>query len=443
MCRLRFNTLAVPFLGLATAVIVVMVAFPGLINGGRINRGSLCLAGCTAGSAERECGACTSWFQSVLDADEDNCQARRALANIALWSGQFAEAEEMLGDLWESPGGNVLDLYRFALLDSVNGWPDDWLIEALRGRIPSQFFFWVARQYEIEQRPAWDIAARRLAYALDEEWKDEWSRAFNARKIGRWFAKRGDFGEARQAYALALENFRADGDIESIVQISRIYWSLGQMAEQEGDFEAAVDAYRRSMRNYPKEALGSYLSLGLLLKSQGYSLDEIEQEFKRFLSADSSRDPYVYAWPLNVLVRLDSPSHARHFLEMAGPAQRETSVMLALTARLLRAEGKARQAEIHYRQAIQKARNANPREAAKAASELAGLLSEQGDLDGSLEMWELATTLLPEEAWYWYGLGCVEKERGALDAARSALRQALQLDSSLSEAQTLLQQIEQ
>lgn len=478
----RFNTLTMRLLGLAAAVVVVMMVSPRLVSSGYVDLGNVCFIKGAIGPAERGYDACISHLQLVLDVDEDNYRARRALANIALRSGRYAEAEEMLAELLLDPDSNIVDLYRFALVSSLDRMPDESLVEALRGKIDSHSLFMLWREYccGAQPRPDWVLPTVRLAYAIDAGWGNG-ERAMTARALGEWLAasgdmegarqiyavalesyradgdlpmigliyrklgqmaeQEGDFEDARQKYALALESYRADGSIESMYQVKQIYWQLGQRAEHEGDFEAAADAYRNCIKSYPKEALFCYRALGFGLRSRGYSLDDITREFRQFVSGTLSEDPYVYAWPMNVLLRMGSPLHARHFLEMADSAQRETPVMLTMTARLLVAEGDTQQAEMLYRRII--ARSTDPLGTAAMASELARLLSARGDLDGSLEMWELATTLQPEVAGYWYGLGSVQKERSALDVARSALRQALQLDPNLSEAQTLLQQIEQ
>jgi tetratricopeptide (TPR) repeat protein len=193
----------------------------------------------------------------------------------------------------------------------------------------------------------------------------------------------GHLEEARQLYLQVLAIHPGHG---------RSFYGLGLIAQQTGDFEAAVRMFQSAIEISPKDATYHFSLAGALHAQR--KPDESLAEYRRALALN--------------------PDFVGAHNNIAG---------------LLQALGKLEEAKIHYEHAV-----ALKPDYAAAYCNLGVVLQKLGDLANSVACHEKALLLRPDLAEAHNNLGLVLRQQGKLDAAKAHYERAVILRPNYAEA---------
>ena len=235
--------------------------------------------------------------------------------------------------------------------------------------------------------------------------------------LGSTLLGQGNFDGAIENYrrALALKPDFAD-----------VHCGLGYALQSQGKLNEAIECYRRALAFKPDFA-GAYSNLGLALQAQG-NLDASIENFRKAITlqpnfADSH---YNLGIALKQQGRLDEAvASYRHALALQSNFV-EAHYNLGNALQDL---GKLDEAVASYRKAL-----ALKPDYADAYGNLGGALKTQGKLDEAIASYRRALSLKPDFAATHYNLGVALKQQGKLDEATASYRHALALRPDYAEA---------
>ena len=210
-----------------------------------------------------------------------------------------------------------------------------------------------------------------------------------------------------------------------------------QLAEKQGDLEAAIRALQRAAALAPK-SVEVQLALAVVLEKQGMALLEMEaweDAAHAFRKVAELRPDYFGA--NNGLARaLEKQGDAAGALEAFRKAHTlapENIVVAMDVARVLEANGRIEEAIAAYREVIQR----RPTDS-NAYLRLGQILGKKKDYEGAIAALKEAQTLDPRNEGVFTAEGLLQLEHGNVQRATDVLRKATELDPRDANAWNLL-----
>ncbi|MEM9556205.1 MAG: tetratricopeptide repeat protein [Acidobacteriota bacterium] len=196
--------------------------------------------------------------------------------------------------------------------------------------------------------------------------------------------------------------------------------NYGSLLEDEGDYDSAVEYYRRSLEVRPDHAAAHY-GLGTALKALG-DLEGSERHLLQAIELDPE-EARAFNNLGNLRFAAGEGRQAEAYYRKALGVDPRLFEAAQNLAELQRARGELEAAEAVYREFL-----ATDDEFAPAHLRLALLQRARGELDAAVQHLEQAVELAPETAEMRVELGNTLGLRGDLEAAERQLRTALELD---------------
>lgn len=289
------------------------------------------------------------------------------------------------------------------------------LVNYLQGRQVENFEYWrniassqgvfnEASFLRAKGRPDDALVAAELAYRLDSGWRDQWTRGLNAWTIGKANRQAGQIENAKQAFQVAISSWQMADQANAREYSAYAYRHLGEIAEQQGNRDAALDYYSKSILAAPQYA--NFSRLSDLMQSQRFSLNDVYSTLATLCQRGPSDDPYLWANSVALFRERKAFDLAQRVLDQVPSKLLSTQVIREETARLAIDRGDWRTAEAVYLS-----------------------LLAQSPKDSSLV------------AEYWLSLGRAYQYQGRMQEARSAYEKALALKPDYATAQKALQDL--
>jgi tetratricopeptide (TPR) repeat protein len=285
-----------------------------------------------------------------------------------------------------------------------------------------------------------DLAPRtvEIAYLADHGWIYPAERATTAFRQGEAYQLSGEVARARVAYESAIRRFTDLEHPNRQLFIAQSYQRLADMAAGDGDWEEASTLYEQSMQVMPErasEVADAYIDAVHEIRVGG-----AQDHILSFLREQPGNEARIVHALSTSLARRGNIAEAESVIEVASSTMPGNPFLLAARATVANSAGDHATSHRLLEEAINQQKDAEPRVAAGWAAQLARQLRAQGDLQGAIKAQGMATLLDPQRQFHWYSLALLHQQNADLEAARAALKQALERDPANS---TFLQLQEQ
>lgn len=227
----------------------------------------------------------------------------------------------------------------FSLLGACSSAPDRPEREVARKNQATQYVVFGNAYF---QRADYPMALNFFELALEENIAVDnlpgISKSYNS--IGRVYAATGDYGEATENYALALQFAELADDDEQRVQT---YINRGELALRRGDDDGAIAEFERAGEiDAANEELNNailYHNLGTLYARQG-RLDDAVAEIERARAVNEENDDWVelasnYYMLASIASRRDRYEDARSYAQLALDNDKRAENSVGIAADLL------------------------------------------------------------------------------------------------------------
>ncbi len=404
----------------------------------RLNQGAKCVVTATVAAVEKP-ARCLELLKRTLN-NPPTASASAHLATALLFeTGSYVQLVLLL-EAYPEPFADPLLAPRILVARQMIN-PAEIALTNWWTLTNSQQLFDLAASLRSKHRQAAADASIDLAYALDVGWRSELDRSFAAFWVGRQFQTSQKWEAAIKAYRAALLGFLEEPQPIGREYAAYSYRRLGEIAEQQGYNEAAVEYYAQSSLTSPQHA--DFFRMADLMLRQGHGLQEVYAVLADLRRRGPPDDPYLWANSAAVFREWNAPELAQQVLDEVPPRLKETPPIRGKLAQLAADRGDLQTARRIYQSLLEEARSqGDPLAIAVWANALADVLVCQGNNVGAITLLEEATQRAPSVPWYWFNLGQAYRKQDMSDEARVAFQKALELEPGYLEAAQALSEMD-